>query len=62
MNICMTIRLYYPKYLDRQALANFVDTDQKPQIVASDLCLQCLQVIQQILDTSAGSKMDLFKF
>ena len=51
----------YPKYFDRQAEANSVDPDQMPQNVASDLGLHCLPFIQQLLDTSAVSKMDLFK-
>ena len=29
---------------------------------ASDRGLHCLQLIQQLLDTSTGSQMDLFKF
>ena len=32
------------------------------QNAASDLGLYCLPFIQQFLDRSAGSKMDLFKF
>ena len=31
------------------------------QNVASDQVLHCLPLTQQFLDTSAGSKMDLFK-
>ena len=39
-----------------------VDPDQMPQNVASDQGLYCLPLIQQLLDTSTGSKNDLFKF
>ena len=44
----------------RQAWANSVDPDQMPQDVAFDLGLHCLQPIQQVLDISIGSQMDLF--
>ena len=33
-----------------------------PHNTASDQGLHCLQLIQQLLDTSTGSQMDLFKF
>ena len=49
----------YPKYLDRWARANSVDPDQMPQNVASDLSLYCLPLIQQILETTAGSRNEL---
>ena len=39
-----------------------VDPDQMPQNIASDQDLHCLLRIQQFLDSSAGSKMDSFKF
>ena len=51
----------YPKYSDRQGRANSVDPDQMPQNAASDLSLHCLPLIQQFLDTSSGSQMDLFR-
>ena len=36
--------------------------DQMPQNAGSDQGLHCLTLVQQFLDTSAGSKTDLFKF
>ena len=39
-----------------------VAPDQMPHSVASDQGLHCLQLIQQFLDRSTGSKLDLFKF
>ena len=52
----------YPKYLDRQASANNADPGQTPQNVAFDQDQHCLPFIQQFLDTSEVSKIDLFKF
>ena len=52
----------YPNYLDRQARTDSVDSDQMPIYVASDQGLYCLSIIQQFLDTSTSSKVDLFKF
>ena len=49
-------------YLDRQAWANTVDPDEMPQNVASHQGLHCLPLIQQLLDTTSGSKLYLFKF
>ena len=48
-------------YWNRLARANHVDPDQMPRNVASDLGLQCLPLIQQFLDTSTGSQMDLIQ-
>ena len=39
-----------------------VDWDQIAQNVASDHGLHCLSLIQQFLDKSTSSEMDLFKF
>ena len=50
------------KYLDRQAWANIVDSDQMQQNVASDQSLHCLPLIHHFLDISTGSQMDLVKF
>ena len=36
--------------------------DQTQQIAASDQGVNCFPLIQPCLDTSTGSKMDLFKF
>ena len=44
-------------YSDRQAWANSVDPDETPQNEASHLGLHCLLFIQQILDTTSGSKL-----
>ena len=52
----------YTKYLDRQAGTNSVDPDQMLQNAASDQGLHCLPLIQQFLDKSIDSKMELFKF
>ena len=41
---------------------NSIDPDQMLQNVASAKGLYCLPLIQMFLDTSTGSKMDLFKF
>ena len=51
----------YPKYWNRQAQANSVSQDQKPQNAVSDQGVY-LAFIQQFLDTSTGSKVDLLKF
>ena len=57
------IRRYriYCMYSDRQAWANSVDPDGTPQNAAFHLCLHCLPLIQQFLDTTSGSKLYLFK-
>ena len=47
---------------DRQACANSVDPDETPQNAASHQGLHCLPFIQQILKTTAGSKLYLFKY
>ena len=56
----------YPKYWDIQTRVNIVDPDQVLQDVTTDATsdqgLHCLPFFQQILDTSSGSKMDLFNF
>ena len=49
-------------YSDRQASANTVDPDETPQNAASHQGLHCLPLIQQVLDTTSGSKLYLFKF
>ena len=49
-------------YSDRQALANSVDPDEMPQNEASHQDLHCLLLIQQLLDTTSGSKLYLFIF
>ena len=49
-------------YLDRQALANSVDPDEKLQNVVSPEGLHCLLLIKHFLDTTSGSKLYLFKF
>ena len=36
----------YPKYLERQAQAKCIESDQKPQNAASDQGLLCLPLIQ----------------
>ena len=48
--------------LEGQAWAQMVGSDQMLQIVASHQCLHCLPLIEQLLDTSVGSKIDLLKF
>ena len=52
----------YPVYSESQAGTICVDPDQMPQNVASDQGLHCLPLIQQFLDTSTDSKIDLFRF
>ena len=49
----------YPKYWDRQAGITCVDPDK---IVESGQDLHCLPLIQQFLDISAGSNINLYKF
>ena len=51
----------YPNVLDRQAWADNIDPDQhcKMQSVQG---LHLLALIQQFLDTSTASEMDLLKF
>ena len=49
------------KYSERQAWANGVDLDQMSQNVLPGQGLQCLLLIQQFVNASAGNKMDLFK-
>ena len=44
------------------AEANGVNSDHMLHNVASDLNLHCLLLIQQVLETSASSKMDLIEF
>ena len=58
----MSVYHILPMYLDRQTLANNVDPDQTPHSAVSDLDLHCLPHIQEILDISAGSQIDLFSF
>ena len=43
-------------------LANSVDPGQMLQNAASDLGLNCLPLIQQFLDKSTASQIDLFEF
>ena len=43
------------------AWANSVELDETPQNAASHQGLHCLPLIQQILDTTSGSKLYLFK-
>ena len=50
-----------PKYWDRQVCANSDDPYQKLQNAASDQGLHCLPLIQQFIDKSISSKVDLFK-
>ena len=53
---------FYPKNYDRQAWANSVDPDQMPRNAASDKRLYfCVPLSQQILDTSEGSEIELFR-
>ena len=49
----------YTNYYDKQPQANSVGPDQN---AASDLGIHCLSFVQQFLDISIGSKMDLCKF
>ena len=49
-------------YSERQAWANSEDPDEMPQNAASHQGLHCLPLIQQILDTTSGSKLYVFKF
>ena len=51
-----------PKVFDRQARANSVDPDETLHSVASYQGLLCLPLIQQILDTTKGSKLYFLKF
>ena len=60
-NFCLKTHSIYSKYLDRQTLANSVDSDQMTQNVASDQGLHCLPLIQQFLALSSDSEMALFK-
>ena len=48
-----------PKYWDRQAFANGVDTYQMQHL--NRVCTVC-HTCSNILDTSRGSRMDYFKF
>ena len=48
-------------YWDRQAQVNCVDPDEMPQNATSHQGLHCLPLIQQVLDTTLGSKLYLFK-
>ena len=45
-----------------ELFASSGDPDQMPHFAASDQGLHCMPLIQQFLDTSTSSKMDLFKF
>ena len=49
----------YAKYSDRAVWANSVDPDQTPQNAASDQGLHCLTLIQHVLDTSQGGRMNI---
>ena len=49
-------------YLDWQAWANYEDPDEMLQTEASDQGLHCLPLNQQLLNTTFGSKSNLFKF
>ena len=51
-----------PKFWDRQAWANSEDPDQTLETVASDQVYTVCYSSNTFLDTSVGSKMDLFKF
>ena len=57
---CITI--FTLSFLDKHAWANNVDPDQMPKNVASDLSLHCLPLMDQYLDSLAGTKIDSFKF
>ena len=52
----------YPEYWDGQTSANSVDSEQMLQNAASDQGLHCVQLVQQFLDMSSSSKIELFKF
>ena len=52
----------YQKYSDRQIWANRVDADEMPQNAVPHQDLHCLPLIQQLLDTTTGNKLYLFKF
>ena len=52
----------YAKYSVGKAWANGVDPDQMLQNAASDLGQHWLPLIQQCLDTPAGSKKKMLKF
>ena len=45
----------YPRYLDTET--SLKQTNPTPQNVPSDLDLHCLPLIQQLLGTSTGSKL-----
>ena len=45
-------------YVNRQAKATSVDSDQMPQNAASGQCLHYLPLHHLFLDTSKGSKMN----
>ena len=47
---------------DRQAQANSVDPDQMPQNEVSYQGLYCWPLLQQFLDISTGSKMDVLLY
>ena len=51
-----------PKYCDRLALAYSVEPDQMLQTITSDQGLLCSPLIQQFLDLSTSSRMDLCHF
>ena len=55
----MVMYRIYRMYNDRQAWANSIDPDEN---AASHQGLPCLPLIQQVLDTTSGSKFYLFKF
>ena len=57
-----TLNHIYHKYSNRQAWANSVDPDEMQQKAASHQGLPCLPLIQQFLDTTTGSKLNLLKF
>ena len=52
----------YRKYSCIQAWTNSVDPDQRPQNTVSDQGLNCMLLIQQLLDTETDSQMDFFQF
>ena len=52
----------YCMYLDRQARAKSVDSDEMLQNVASHHGLHCLPLVNNILNTLAGSGTDSYKF
>ena len=49
-------------YSDRYVWANSIDPDETPQNAAFHQGLHRLSLIQQVLDTTSGSKLYLFKF